>query len=221
VSNISAAADPGGIRSGPLPSAEIDSAGTVYVAWGDCRFRSGCPANDIVLSKSTSETTWGAVTRVTSGTGDNFIPGIGVDRSTSGSSARIGITYYNYPNPSCSASTCQLDVSFVSSVNGGSTWSVPAQLAGPMTLSWLASTNQGVMVGDYCSTSVLAGGNAFGVFAVASAPSGGTFNEAMFTPSGGSPITGGARRAVSGPVTAPAPVPRTAPPAAEPALTAR
>src|SRR4051812_7812733 len=42
----------GGLREGPLPSAEIDGAGTVYVAWTDCRFRRSCKANDIVVSHS-------------------------------------------------------------------------------------------------------------------------------------------------------------------------
>jgi len=37
-----------------------------------------------------------------------------------------------------------------------------------MTLSWLASTNQGPMVGDYIATSILAG-EAWGPFALASA----------------------------------------------------
>ncbi|MCW2879631.1 MAG: hypothetical protein JWQ95_3731 [Sphaerisporangium sp.] len=189
----------GGLRTSALPSAEIDAAGTAYVVWQDCRFRSGCPANDIVLSKSTSETTWGAVTRVTSDAGDHFIPGIGVDRSTSGGSARIGITYYGYPNASCTAATCQLNVKFVSSINGGSTWSTPLQVAGPMTLSWVANTSQGRMVGDYVSTSVGAGANAYSVFAVANPPTGSTFDEASYAPTGGLPITGGAFNAAQAP----------------------
>jgi hypothetical protein len=197
----------GGLRTSPLPSAEIDAAGTVYVVWQDCRFRSGCASNDIVMSKSTSETTWGPVTRVpieaTSSTVDHFIPGIGVDRSTSGGSARIGLTYYFYPNRSCSAATCQLSVGFISSTNGGASWSPATQLAGPMTLSWLANTSQGRMVGDYISTSVGSGANAFPVIAVANAPSGGLLNEAMYVPTGGLSITGGARRALAGPVLAP------------------
>jgi hypothetical protein len=49
-----------------------------------------------------------------------------------------------------------------------------------MTLTWLANTTQGFMVGDYISTS-FSGGKAYPVFAVATAPSGGVFNEAMFT----------------------------------------
>jgi hypothetical protein len=92
VSSISRHTVAGGLRTSPLPSAEMDAAGTAYVVWQDCRFRSGCTSNDIVMSKSTSETTWGAVTRVpidaTSSTVDHFIPGLGVDRSTSGASAR-------------------------------------------------------------------------------------------------------------------------------------
>ena len=91
----------GGLRTSALPSAEVDGEGRVYVAWQDCRFRSGCPANDIVYSTSTDGNTWSAVTRVpidptTSGI-DHFIPGIAVDRATSGSSAHLALTYYYYP----------------------------------------------------------------------------------------------------------------------------
>ncbi|MBO3746137.1 exo-alpha-sialidase [Streptosporangiaceae bacterium NEAU-GS5] len=192
----------GGLRSEALPSAEIDSAGTAYIVWQDCRFRSGCPSNDIVMSKSTSETTWGAVTRVTSDAGDHFIPGIGVDPSTSGGTARLGVTYYGYPNANCTAATCQLNVKFVSSTNGGTSWSAPLQVAGPMTLSWLADTSQGRMVGDYVSTSIGAGTNAFGVFVVANAPTGSTFDEAMYVATGGFPITGGTIRAQAAPTAA-------------------
>ena len=39
ISNIQAHADAGGIRSGPLPSAAVDGAGTIWVVWEDCRFR--------------------------------------------------------------------------------------------------------------------------------------------------------------------------------------
>ncbi len=199
VSSISRHTVAGGLRTSPLPSAEIDAAGTAYVVWQDCRFRSGCSANDIVLSKSTSETTWGPVSRVpidaTTSTVDHFIPGIGVDRSTSGGSARIGLTYYYYPNASCSSTTCQLNVGFVSSTNGGTSWSVATPVAGPMQLGWLANTSQGRMVGDYISTSVPAGGRAWPTLAVANQPSGGLFHEAMHVPTGGLPISGGAVRA--------------------------
>ena len=203
----------GGLREEDLPSAEIDSAGTAYVVWSDCRFRSGCPRNDIVMSKSTSETTWGAVTRVpidaTTSTVEHLVPGIGVDRTTSGGTARIGLTYYFYPNSNCTAATCQLNAGFISSTNGGTSWSTPTQLAGPMSLSWFPNTSQGRMFGDYISTSVRPGGNAFPILPLASAPTGTTFNQSMFVPTGGLAITGGAIRATTGPADIPASTPTT------------
>ncbi len=199
VSSISHHTVAGSLRESPLPSAETDAAGAVYVAWADCRFRSGCTSNDIVMAKSTSETTWAAPIRVpidaTSSTVDHFIPGIAVDSSTSGGTARIGLTYYYYPAASCTAATCQLDSGFISSTNGGSTWSAPTQLAGPMTLSWLPNTSEGRMFGDYISTSIVPGSNAYPVLPIANAPNGSTFDLAMYIPSGGLAVTGGTNAA--------------------------
>jgi hypothetical protein len=182
------------LRESSLPSAEIDSAGKVYVVWSDCRFRSGCPSNDIIMSTSTSGTSWSSPSRVpidaTSSTFDHFAPGIGVDPSSSGSTARIGLTYYYYPQANCTDTTCQLDVGFVSSTDGGTTWTAFTQLAGPMTLAWLPQTSQGRMFGDYISTSVLAGGNAVPVFPIAHAPTGSTFDVGMYAPVGGITIGG-------------------------------
>jgi hypothetical protein len=173
----------GNLRTEPLPSAEIDASGKVYVVWQDCRFRSGCSSNDIVMSTSTNGTTWSSPVRIpidpTSSTVDHFIPGLAVDRTSSGSTARLGLTYYFYPSANCTASTCQLSVGFVSSVDGGANWSTPTTLAGPMALADLANTNQGFMVGDYISTS-FAGTNAVSVFALAHAKSGSVFDEAMY-----------------------------------------
>lgn len=199
VSTISHHDPAGGLREEPLPSAEADAAGTVYVSWSDCRFRSGCPSNDIVLAKSTSETTWAAPVRVpidaTGSTVDHFVPGIGVDPASSGSSARIGLTYYSYPVASCSASTCQLNAGFISSANGGGSWSTATTVAGPMNLSWIPNTSQGRMFGDYISTSVLSGGNAYPVLPVATAPTGSTLHLGMSVPTGGLPVTGGTNTA--------------------------
>ena len=49
---------PGASRSGPLPSAEIDGTGRVYVVWADCRFRNGLQHNDIVFATSTNGKSW-------------------------------------------------------------------------------------------------------------------------------------------------------------------
>jgi hypothetical protein len=170
----------GELRTSPLPSAEIDGSGTVYVAWQDCRFEPACSANDIVLSSSSNGTTWSVPARipidpVSSGV-DHFIPGLAVDPATSGAAAHLGLTYFYYPDASCSAD-CQLDIGFVSSLDGGASWSPPLQLAGPMSLDWLASTTQGPMVGDYISTSFI-GASPRTVVPVATAPST-SFDEAM------------------------------------------
>lgn len=171
--------DPGGIRSGPLPSAEIDKTGRVYVVWSDCRFEAFCTApigvNDLVLISSADGIHWTLPKRIPTnpvGIGaDNFIPGLAVDRNTSGSSAHLGLSYYYYPNSNCTSSTCQLDVGFISSTNSGASWSIAKQLAGPMTLTWLPLTTQGFMVADYISTSIVPGDNdATPVFEVAKAP---------------------------------------------------
>jgi hypothetical protein len=191
----------GNLRSDALPTAEIDAAGRVYVTWADCRYRTSCAANDIVMSTSLNGISWSPVTRVpidpTSSAVDHFIPGLGVDKATSGSSAHLALTYYYYPNASCTSSSCQLDVGFISSTNGGASWSSAQQLAGPMSLNWLASTNQGPMVGDYISTS-FSGGKAFPVVAVANAPSNGTLDEAMYTFEGGLAVSGGTTSGAGG-----------------------
>src|SRR6185437_14054453 len=83
----------GNLRSDALPTAEIDAAGRVYVAWADCRYRTSCAANDIVMSTSLNGISWSPVTRVPidppSSAVDHFIPGLGVDQATSGSSAHL------------------------------------------------------------------------------------------------------------------------------------
>ncbi|MFC4116114.1 sialidase family protein [Nonomuraea zeae] len=181
----------GGLRASPLPSAETDASGTVYVVWQDCRFQIGCAGNDIVLSKSATGAAWSHVRRVTGDGGDHFIPGLGTDRATSGGTARLAVTYYRYPDARCTAATCRLTVGYTSSADGGRGWAAPTQLQGPMALDWLANTGQGRMAGDHVSTSVVPGGNAFPVFTAASAPSGGALDLRTYTVAGGLPIAGG------------------------------
>ncbi|HMA36882.1 MAG TPA: sialidase family protein [Chloroflexia bacterium] len=186
VSSVSTHGVAGNLRTSPLPSAEVDPGGRVYVAWQDCRFRAGCPSNDIVISSSTDGLTWSAVTRIpidaVSSTVDHFIPGLAVDQFKRDPIPRLALTYYYYPVAACSSATCQLSVGFVSSLDGGATWTPPTPLAGPITLTWLPLTNQGYMVGDYISTSFSADDRAHPVFAVANAPSGSVFDSAMYTP---------------------------------------
>jgi hypothetical protein len=180
----------GGIRAGlPAPSAEIDGSGKVFVVWPDCRFEAGCAANDLVFSTTADGVNWTTATRIPLdpiGSGvDHFIPGLAVNRSTSESTANLALGYYYYPVSACTASTCELNVGVSTSSDGGSSWAARTQLAGPMSLNWLPSTSQGVMVGDYMSTSFSSSGTAFPTFAVASAPRNGIFNEPLVTVRGG------------------------------------
>jgi hypothetical protein len=190
----------GGIRDSiPLPSAEMDASGKVYVVWQDCHFEPTCNASDLILSTSTDGKGWSKLTRLPldpRGSGvDHFIPGLAVDRSTSGSSARLVVTFYYYPNASCTTATCQLNVGYATSADGGATWSSTTQIAGPMTLTWLPNTTQGFMVGDYISTS-FSGAPAYPAIAVAHAPSGSVFDEATYTVQGGLSVAGSANPAV-------------------------
>jgi BNR repeat-like domain len=167
-----------GMRDPPLPSAEVDGAGKVYVVWHDCQFRSGCSSNDIVMSTSADGQTWTAKTRIpidpVSSTVDHFLGGIGVDRATSGGTAHLALGYYYYPVSNCSVDQCQLTFGFVSSLDGGQTWSTGKQVSGPMNPQWIANTNQGLMVGDYTSTSFTGDGKAHTVFTLAKPPVGRT-----------------------------------------------
>jgi hypothetical protein len=159
------------IRTFSLPSAEVAGDGKVYVAWQDCRFRAGCPANDIVYSTSMDGLTWSTVTRVpidpTSSGVDHFLPGIAVDKATSGSGTHLAVAYYYFPVSNCTTTTCDLTVGFVSSLDGGATWTTGRRIGGPMKVAWIANTNQGRMVGDYISTSFTGDGKAHPVFSLA------------------------------------------------------
>lgn len=161
----------GNLREGPLPSAEIDGNGIVYVTWADCRFERSCKANDLVLAHATDTTgtNWSAVTRIPldpTGSGvDHFLPGLAVNKATGGSTAQLGLTYYFYPKKSSA-----LSVGFASSADGGGTWSASGTVTGGMISTWAASTSQGRMVGDYISTSFGSDNRAHGVYGAAHAP---------------------------------------------------
>jgi hypothetical protein len=189
VSNIQEHFVAGNLRTLALPSAEIDASGRAYVVWQDCRFRQSCRSNDIVMSTSRNGVDWTTVRRIpidpVSSLVDHFIPGIGVARMTRGNSARLGLTYYFYDNAACGSrqGPCQLEVGYIQSNDGGQTWSAPIHVAGPFPVAWTANTTQGRMVGDYISTSWLAG-RAWGAFAVSTQPPT-PFDESIYVPTGG------------------------------------
>ena len=170
ISGIQAHDPAGNIRSLDVPAADGDVGGKVYTVWYDCRFRSGCATNDLVMSTSTDGQNWTSPFRIPidpiSSSVDHFLPGIVVKPGTFGNSARITVVFYYYPQANCSTSTCKLFYGGITSADGGATWSSPVTLAGPITLTWLPLTTQGYMVGDYSSASYT-GNRPNSVFAVA------------------------------------------------------
>jgi hypothetical protein len=156
------------LRAPSLPTATVDAAGRIFVAWADCRFRPGCDGNTIVLTTSTDGSTWTPRIRIP-GTGfDSFVPGIAAHPTISG---RVSIVTYFRNSNSCSAATCSFGVSVTKSRDGGATWTKPQRLDGASPrYSWLANAG-GQFVGDYVGAAY-AGGRFVPVFALASPPLG-------------------------------------------------
>ena len=188
------------ITGSVLPSAGIDAAGKVYLVWVDCQFEQGCSSkggdvdsirnkssqseDDIVMSTSVDGIHWSPVQLIpidplASGI-DHIVPGLGVDKHTSGKTTHLALTYY-YHATNCH-SNCQYYTGFVSSTDAGFHWKQTIQLAGPMSLSWLSQGRN--KVGDYISTS-FCNGLAFPIFSIATAPENGYLKETIYTISGG------------------------------------
>jgi hypothetical protein len=175
------AEDVRGIRAPTLPGAAADAGGTIYVVWGDCRFREDCSDDDIVVSHSRNGLAWTPAERVPlvdPGSDQQvFVPGLGVDPTKTG---RLAVVAYTQPE-SCSSETCHgIDAVFASSRNGGRTWTAPRRLnAEPMAISSLPDTGLGAMLGDYIALSYVRG-KPVPVFALALDPFGGRFREAIY-----------------------------------------
>jgi hypothetical protein len=175
------AEDVRGIRAPTLPSAAADAGGTIYVVWGDCRFREDCSDNDIVLSHSRNGLAWTPAERVPlvdPGSDQQvFVPGLGVDPTKTG---RLALVAYTQPE-SCASETCHgIDAVFASSRNGGRTWTAPRRLdAQPMAISSLPDTGLGAMLGDYIATSYVRG-KPIPVFTLALDPLGDRLREAIY-----------------------------------------
>jgi hypothetical protein len=180
-----------GIRAPSLPSVEIDGGGTIYAAWHDCRFRDGCLANDIVLSRSRDGINWSAPIRVPTVPIERdthvFVPGLGVDPSTSGARTRLAVAYHLKPQD-CGFEPCPgIDVALVTSSDAGAHWSRPQRLSAESSRpEWLAETGLGRMTGDYISTS-WAGGRPVPVFSLGTEPVLGEFQQAIFATTRGLP----------------------------------
>lgn len=173
------------LRAPPLPSADVAADGRLFVAWHDCLTEQPCLHDRIVLSTSPDGQTWTAPVAIapTSAPVTQFVPGLGVDQSSSGASQRLAVVYYTVPT-TCppgppSGSACpRVDVWLIRSADGGATWSTPERLdAQPMQLTWLPVAG-GRFLGDYLSTSYVAG-RPVPVFSLAVQPWGGKLRQAV------------------------------------------
>jgi hypothetical protein len=171
------AADNDPMRAISLPSVDVDSNGTVYAVWHDCRFRPSCTQNDMVLSTSTDGTTWTAPVRVplaAVGSGMSFfIPGVAADPAQPG---HLSLVYAYFH-----AGSKALGIG-VAQTRDGKAWAVRRLDPLAMPTTWLPRAEGGRMVGDYFSVSY-AGGRIVPVFALARAPLDGRLRQGIFAAS--------------------------------------
>ena len=115
----------GGLRTSPLPTAEVTGDGTVFVAWEDCRFRKGCTSNDIVFSKSANGVNWSDPARVpierSRAASITSSPGSLSIRRAAAAGTHLALTYYFYPKRTVRRSV-PAEVGFASSPDGGASW---------------------------------------------------------------------------------------------------
>jgi hypothetical protein len=201
VANVNEHNVAGGIRDADLPSAAIDGDGALYVVWGDCRFRTACHSNDIVITSSADGETWSQVARIpiddVASNADHFLPGLGADRNSFSPNVGLAIVFYYYPQANCSASTCQLTVGFITSSDGGQSWTDPVDVGGPMLVNWIASTSSGRMVGDYFSAFYTDDGVPHPIFGAATPPLGMLF-QSMFSTCGDCPSAASGETQIAG-----------------------
>jgi hypothetical protein len=165
-----------GLRFFPLPSADVDPSGRVWVTWHDCRFSSGCAANSAVVATSTDGRSWTAPTRVTMAR-NAFLPAIGIHPTT----GRVAVVYH-VVRPG------GIDVELVESRPGSP--SQPLRFSSPRRLSaqtmrpeWLPNTTSGRMLADYISVHY-AGNRPLAVWALASEPLGQSLRQAVYATRG-------------------------------------
>jgi hypothetical protein len=161
-----------GLRGFPLPSADVDPTGRVWVTWHDCIGSARFPENDVVVSTSVDGVTWAGPTSVTSGR-NAIVPAVGIHPET----GRVAIAYY-------AVRPGGVDAELVESQVGGSGWGPPRRLsAQTMPFAWMPNTALGRMLADYISVHY-AGMRPLVVWALASEPVGASFRQAIYATRG-------------------------------------
>ena len=162
-----------GFRAFPLPSADVDAQGRVWVAWHDCA-APGASRNAAFVSSSADGVTWTPPAPV-SANRNALLPAIGIDRAT----GRVAIAYHRF-------SAAGVDVELVESRAGGIAFGAPRRLsARSMRLEWMPNTTSGRMLADYISVHYGQGqGRPLAVWVLASEPVGARFRQAVYATRG-------------------------------------
>jgi hypothetical protein len=160
-----------GLRAPPLPSIEVGADGRALLVWPDCRFRSGCQGNDVVVSTTTDGVVWTPPARITNGGGNYLIPGIAADPRT-GALAVVAVVELQ-------GTSGRLGAVLVVA-RDGIRWAPPRRLdAVTMQSSWLPRAG-GAFLGDYLSAS-WSGGRPIGVVPLALAPTSSGLRLALYS----------------------------------------
>jgi hypothetical protein len=162
-----------GLRFFPLPSADVDPSGRVWVTWHDCRLSPGCAANEVFVATSDDGERWSAPRLVTRGR-NAVIPAIGIHPR----SGRVALAYHVV------RANGGVDVELVESNPGGTSWGPPRRLsAQTMRPEWMPNTSSGRMLADYISVHY-AGARPLVVWVLASEPVGPSLRQAVYATRG-------------------------------------
>ncbi len=169
IADVAATCGVRGFRGFPLPSADVDPTGRVWVTWHDCE-SPGSTTSAVFVSTSSDGTTWSAPVAVTRGR-QAVLPAIGIDPGT----GRVAIAYMR-------SVAAGMDVELVESTATG--WSAPRRLsAQSMPLAWMPNTTSGRMLGDYISVHY-ARGRPLVVWVLANEPVGKSLRQAVYATRG-------------------------------------
>lgn len=160
---------PRGLRFFPLPAADVETSGRVWVTWHDCRSSQGCGANSIVVATSADGSAWSAPTPVTGGR-NALLPAIGIHPGT----GRAALAYH-VVGPAGG-----IDVELLELGPSGRPLGAPRRLsAQTMRPEWLPETTAGRMLADYISVHY-AGERPLVLWALASEPVAGELRQAIY-----------------------------------------
>ncbi len=160
-----------GFRGFPLPAADVDATGRLWVTWHDCQ-APGASRSAVFVSTSLDGLTWSASTAVTRGR-TAVLPTLGIDSGT----GSVAIAFMR-------AGPAGIDVELIESAGSPSQWGSPRRLsAQSMPLEWMPRTSSGRMLGDYISVS-FARGRPLVVWVLANPPVGASFSQAVYATRG-------------------------------------